>query len=82
MTELNPDNFEPETPDNAVEVPNDPQKDDPARPWKAIAGALAAGCAAIITANIDSLPAWVTVLCVFGAAAGGTYAVKNPKVPA
>lgn len=55
-------------------------KDDPGKPYKAIAAAVVAGVGAAIAGGQDILPAWVMLLLVVLAAGLGTYVVPNPKV--
>ncbi len=54
-------------------------RDDPKRPWKAIAGAVSAGLTSLLTFAND-LPLGVVVASTVGVAMLATYLVPNPKI--
>lgn len=55
-------------------------KDNPVKPWKAIAAAVSAGLTALLTFAAD-LPQYVVIGAVVAVAALATYVTPNPKVP-
>ena len=62
-------------------------KDDPAKPWKALLGAFAAGLLVVIRqyflgSNDIGWPGLLTAILTFAVTFGVTYMTKNPKVVA
>lgn len=53
-------------------------EDDPTKPWKAVLAALSALAASLLALGLD-LPPWAVSVLTTVAAAGGAFAVKNPK---
>lgn len=55
-------------------------KDDPVRPWKAIAAAVVAEATYLLGQQVWELPIWTMLLLNMILVFGVTYAVANPKV--
>lgn len=56
-------------------------KDDPSKPYKAIAAIVSAFLASFLTTNATDMPSWAVGLLTAAVAAIAVYLVPNPKVP-
>lgn len=56
-------------------------KADPRRPYKAVAAAVVAALAVIVTQGQDLIPAWVLLLAAAVLAGLATFTIPNPPAP-
>jgi len=55
-------------------------KDNPRKPWKAVAGAVVALATYLVTDQALNLPPWLVAVLTLVATYGGVYVKRNPKV--
>lgn len=55
-------------------------KDDPKRPWKAVAAVVTAEATFLLGQELWELPVWVILLLNMLLVGGATYGIRNPKV--